>query len=163
MDAAQPENEEEDHASVPRRSDETVLIESLRRGDEAAFRALLDEHYAAMVRFARIYVRDCAVAEEVVQETWEAVVKGIDRFRAHSSLKTWIFRILTFRAQAHFRGENRTIPFSTYWSPDVDAEEAAVDPNRFQVTGRWPGHWVSLPQNWDELPEHRLLSRETNT
>jgi RNA polymerase sigma-70 factor (ECF subfamily) len=161
MSAVQPDNEEMGQTPVPLRSDETVLIESLRCGDEIAFTALLDEHYAAMVRFARIYVRDRAVAEEVVQETWEAVVKGIDRFKAQSSLKTWIFRILTFRAQTHARGENRSIPFSTYWSPDTDSQERAVEPERFHITGRWPGHWVSLPQNWDELPEDRVLSRET--
>jgi RNA polymerase sigma-70 factor (ECF subfamily) len=113
---------------------------------------------------AQIYVQNPAAAEEVVQETWLGVIQGLDRFEGRSSLKTWIFRILTNRAKTKGEREGRTIPFSALHengSPD----EPVVDPSRFLPPEheRWPGHWASRPANWDELPEERLLAGETRS
>src|SRR5206468_8923941 len=85
------------------------LVERLRMGDEPAFAELIDRYGAMMLRVAQMYVRDRATAEEVVQETWLAVVNGIDRFEQRSSLKTWIFRILANRAKTRGEREGRTL------------------------------------------------------
>ena len=74
-------------------SEELRLIERLREGDETAFTSLVDRHHGALIRLARAYVSDHSIAEEVVQETWIAVLEGLHRFEGRSSLKTWIFRI----------------------------------------------------------------------
>jgi RNA polymerase sigma-70 factor, ECF subfamily len=135
------------------------VVDALRRGDEAAFARLLREHQASLERVARIYVSSAAVAEEVVQETWLAVLNGIDRFEGRSSLKTWIFRILTNIAKTRAQREGRTLPFSALERPDA-VPEPAVEPDRFLDSEhpRWPGHWASKPTAW---PEERLLGAET--
>ena len=139
---------------------ELERVAALRRQDEAAFAALVEAHHASLVRVAKLYVRDHAVAEEVAQETWLAVMQGIDRFEGRSSLKTWIFRILTNTAKTRAEREGRTVPFSAV--AELDEEGAAVEPERFFGSGhRWAGHWASAPSDWRELPEDRLLSRET--
>src|ERR671933_972484 len=114
---------------------------------------------AALLRVAQIYVSSFAVAEEVVQETWIGVLNGIDRFEGRSSLKTWIFRILTNIAKTRGEREGRTVPFSALERPDA-VPEAAVDPSRFLPADheRWPGHWASKPEPW---PEEQLLAAET--
>ena len=135
------------------------VVDALRRGDEAAFARLLREHQASLERVARIYVSSAAVAEEVVQETWLAVLNGIDRFEGRSSLKTWIFRILTNIAKTRAQREGRTLPFSALERPDA-VPEPAVEPDRFLDSEhpRWPGHWAARPEPW---PEERLLADET--
>jgi RNA polymerase sigma-70 factor, ECF subfamily len=137
---------------------EAELVAALRAGDEAAFAELARSYNASLLRVAQIYVSSRAVAEEVVQETWLAVLQGLDRFEGRSSLKTWIFRILANRAKTRAIREGRTIPFSSL-QPDR-VPEPAVDPDRFRdpEDGRWPGHWASPPQAW---PEERLLAGET--
>ena len=136
------------------------LLAALKRGDETAFAALVERHQPLMLRVAGRYVRDRAVAEEVVQETWLGVLNGLDRFEGRASLKTWIFRILTNRALTRGERERRCVPFSALGGDDD--EGSAVDPDRFRPEGdRWPGHWWSSPSNWDALPEDRLLAGET--
>ena len=142
---------------------EPRLVAALRAGDEAAFVALLERHHAALLRLARVYVADRAVAEEVVQETWEGVLQGIRRFEARSSLKTWIFRILVNCAKTRAMREGRSVPFSSLWQPEDGPEEPAVEPERFRSTEPWRDHWASFPQNWDEVPEQRLLSLEARS
>jgi RNA polymerase sigma-70 factor (ECF subfamily) len=138
--------------------DERRLIAALRDRDEQAFASLLQMYHSALVRMAMSYVRDRQVAEEVAQETWLGVIRGIDRFRGESSLKTWIFRILTNTAKTRAVRENRSIPLSSLGG---DADEEAVDPERFFPDGdRWAGHWISSPGSWRELPEEILASRE---
>lgn len=138
------------------------LIAALRRGDEAAFAMLLDTYYTGMVRLAMQYVASHAVAEEVVQETWMAVLEGLGRFEGRSCLKTWLFRILTNCAITRAQREGRSIPFSSLTNSDPDRAEPEVDPDRFfPADHQWTGHWVSFPSNWQEMPEERLLSRET--
>ncbi len=114
---------------------------------------------ASLLRVALIYVATRAVAEDVVQETWIGVLNGIDRFEGRSSLKTWIFRILTNIAKTRGQRERRTVPFSALERPDA-VPEAAVDADRFLPPDheRWPGHWASRPEPW---PEERLLAAET--
>jgi len=97
--------------------EELNLIEALRAGDERAFERLVAEYHASMLRLALSFVRNRAVAEEVVQETWLGVLNGLDRFEGRSSLKTWIFRILTNRAKTRGEREGRTVPFSSLAEP----------------------------------------------
>ena len=130
---------------------ETSVVEALRAGDESAFRSLVREYGPSMRRVARMYVGSRAVAEEVVQEAWVAVLNGIGRFEGRSSLKTWIFRILTNIAKTRGQREGRSVPFSSL-APD---DEHAVDPDRFAENG----HWASPPRSWG--PEERALSDET--
>jgi len=140
--------------------DERRLIAALRTGDEQAFGQLLDTYHTSLLRVARTYVRTPALAEEVVQETWVAVIRGLDRFRGESSLKTWIFRIMANQAKTRAVREQRSIPFSALVD---DLDEPAVPEDRFlpEDHPRWPGHWSSPPASWRELPEERLLAGET--
>jgi RNA polymerase sigma-70 factor (ECF subfamily) len=144
----------------PDNEDERALVAALRRGDEAAFVELVERYGASLLRLARTFVRDRAVAEEVVQETWLAVLNGIDRFEGRSSLKTWIFQILSNRAKTRAVRERRSAPFSAL-AGDGEDDEAAVDADRFRAEGRWVGHWAAAPSDWSHLPEERLLGRET--
>ena len=138
-------------------SDEQTLA-ALRAGDERAFRELFARSYPMMKRVARAYVASDTVAEEVVQETWMAIVTGIDRFEGRSALGTWIFSILTNQAKTHSAREKRAVPFSSVAASGV--EEPAVDPDRFQKDDdAWPGHWATPPRPWQK-PERRLLSLE---
>jgi len=142
-------------------ADEAQLVEALRAGDEAAFMFLVDRYQAALVRLALMYVADRAAAEEVAQETWVAVLQGLDRFEGRSSLKTWIFSILTNRAKTRGQREGRFVPLSTLGDPDAEEMEASVSPERFySPEGPWPYHWISLPRNWDYMPEERFDSAE---
>jgi RNA polymerase sigma-70 factor (ECF subfamily) len=142
--------------------DERQLCAALRRGDEAAFLELVSLYHAPLRRLALSYVRTAAVADEVVQETWLGVIRGIGSFEGRSSLKTWIYRILTNTAKTRAERESRTVPLSAL-TPGEDGDEPAVDPSRFldQQHARWPGHWASPPARWDELPEEHLAGRET--
>jgi RNA polymerase sigma-70 factor (ECF subfamily) len=138
-------------------SDEGALA-ALRAGDERAFRDLFAHSFPMMKRVARAYVASDAVAEEIVQETWMAIVTGIDRFEGRSALGTWIFGILINQARNHSARERRAMPFSCI-APS-GTEEPAVDPDRFQKDDdAWPGHWATPPRPWQK-PERRLLSLE---
>ena len=144
--------------------EEIGLLERLRQGDEAAFASLVDRHHGSLLRLAMAYVSDHSIAEEVVQETWIGVLEGLDRFEGRSSLKTWIFRILTNKAKTRGVRESRHVSFSPLAASEENPEEPAVDPTRFQTTGHWAGYWVSYPQPWDEnTPEKLLLSQEGTT
>jgi RNA polymerase sigma-70 factor, ECF subfamily len=135
------------------------LLDRLRGGDERAFEMLVERHYAAMLAVARIHVRTRASAEEVVQDAWVAVLKGLDRFEGRSSLKTWIMRIVANIATTRGVREARSTPFS---SLAPDGEEAAVDADRFRgPEDGFPGHWRAYPRDWRSLPEHALLGQET--
>lgn len=141
--------------------DDRVLVDALKTGDERAFVQLVEAYQGLLIRLAVPYVAHRAMAEDVVQETWLGVLNGLDRFEARSSLKTWICRILVNRARTRAQRDGRLIPFSTFWGPEDEAEEPAVDPSRFYASGQYEGHWTSMVQNWDDLPEESLLSEET--
>jgi RNA polymerase sigma-70 factor, ECF subfamily len=109
-----------------------------------------------MLNVARMYVKDKAAAEEVVQETWLGVLQGIDRFEGRSSLKTWIFRILTNRAKTRGEREGRTVPFSAL--AGVGDDESSVDPDRFLgADSATPGAWAAPPRAW---PQDSALGKE---
>ena len=91
---------------------DAALVEGIRNRDERAFQHLLDRYYSSMLRVASAFVRTPDEAEEVVQETWLAVLSGIDRFEGRSAFKTWLFRILVNRARSRAKREARSIPFS---------------------------------------------------
>jgi RNA polymerase sigma-70 factor, ECF subfamily len=140
-------------------SAEAQLLEALRAGDEAAFAQLVREYQPSLVRVARIYVSTQAAAEEVAAETWLAVLNGLDRFEGRSSLRTWIFRILTNIAKTRGQRDGRTLPFSALQDPGR-VPEAALDADRFldPEHPRWPGHWAVRPEPW---PEDALVAAET--
>src|SRR6266567_5921554 len=140
-------------ATVVASADDLYLIEQLRSGNEAAFVSLIDRYAPTMLRLAMVYVTAWAVAEEVVQETWMAVLEGLNRFEGRSSLKTWMFRILTNCAKTRAQREGRSIPLSSLSDMGTDNPEPAIDPDRFlPADHQWSGHWVSFPANWEEMP-----------
>jgi RNA polymerase sigma-70 factor, ECF subfamily len=141
---------------------ERDLCAALRRGDESAFSTLVSLYHAPLRRLALSYVRSAAVADEVVQETWLGVIRGIQAFEERSSLKTWVFRILTNTAKTRAERESRVVPLSSVTAGDPGGDEPAVDPDRFldQQHARWPGHWASPPTRWNELPAENLEGRE---
>jgi RNA polymerase sigma-70 factor (ECF subfamily) len=136
--------------------DEERIISALRRGDEAAFMELVEQYHATMIRVARAYVADTEAAEEVVQEAWLGLLQSLPRFEGRCSLKTWVFRILTNRAQTRGERERRGIAFSKLDRLDGD-DGPSVDPDRFAQNG----HWTSAPQSWDDIPDERILASET--
>jgi RNA polymerase sigma-70 factor (ECF subfamily) len=139
-------------------SDDAVLVKALAARDPDAFAYLLDRYHSTLVHLAQQYVPNRAVAEEVAQEAWLAVIVGIDRFEQRSSLKTWLFRILVNIARSHGAKENRSIPFAAH--ADLDGGPA-VDPRRFRrfaIRGR--GQWKIPPQPWND-PEQQALDAET--
>jgi RNA polymerase sigma-70 factor, ECF subfamily len=143
------------------RDDDRRLVEALRRGDGEAFAALVDRHTPAMIRVASAYVPSRAAAEEAVQDAWIAVMRGIDGFEGRSSLKTWIFRILTNVAMRSGARERRSMPFSALAQAE-DTGEPAVDPDRFLPADHelFGGHWAIMPTRWP-TPEEGLLAGET--
>jgi RNA polymerase sigma-70 factor, ECF subfamily len=137
---------------------EEADVAALRLGDEATFRRLFARHHRMMRQVARGYVDSDAVAEEIVQETWLAVLAGIDRFQGRSALSTWIFSILINQAKTQQTRERRSTAFSSV--VDRSGPSVAVDPDRFQTDDdAWPGHWATPPRPW-QTPERRLLSLE---
>lgn len=140
--------------------DDDELVARLRAGDEGAFRELLDRYGAPLRRVARTYVATDAAADEVVQDTWVGVLRGIDRFEQRSSLKTWIYRILMNIARTRGARDKRSVPFSSLGPDDEDAPTIAAE--RFQgADGRSPGHWTAFPTRWHDHPEVRALAHET--
>jgi RNA polymerase sigma-70 factor (ECF subfamily) len=139
-----------------------VLLDALRQGDEAAFLRLVEQYQPTMVRIATFYVGNRAVAEEVAQDAWIGVLRGLPRFEARSSLRTWILRIVVNRAKTRAATEGRSVPFSSLWARD-DPSEPLEDPSQFLPADhpQWPGHWVSFPPTWEQVPEDRLLAKET--
>jgi RNA polymerase sigma-70 factor, ECF subfamily len=138
--------------------DETAVIAALRNGDESVFAQLVDKYTPSMLRVARGYVPSHEIAEEVVQETWIALVKGIGSFEGRSSLRTWLFTVMINIAKSRGVKERR----------ESDAAVAAftggtVDPARFREAGDpYPGHWKpdEVPSPFPETPEGSVLGRE---
>jgi RNA polymerase sigma-70 factor (ECF subfamily) len=129
-------------------ADEGELLAALRSGDEAAFSRIVSDWSRPMLTLARGFVSTQASAEEVVQETWLAVLKGLDRFEGRSSLRTWVFRILVNTAKTRGVKEHRTLPWSTVGGEDAGP---SLDPALFQSAGdAYPGHWRAAPSAWPE-------------
>ncbi|MEU8382460.1 sigma-70 family RNA polymerase sigma factor [Streptosporangium sp. NPDC048865] len=133
-----------------------VVVAALRAGDEAMFTALLDTWSRGMLWLARAHVSTNDSAEEVVQDTWLAVIRGIEGFKGRSSVKTWVYRILVNTARRRGVRENRTVP----WSSAFGQEKQAVDHSCFQGAGDpSPGHWKDCPTAWP-TPESEVLAAE---
>ena len=136
--------------------DDPELVRRVRAGDRSAFAALVRQHGGALLRFARVFVRDEAVAEEVVQDTWMAALEGLDGFEGRASFKTWLYRILANRARTRAVREGRSVPFSALAGREDD--EPPLDPERFDAGGMWR----DPPVGWtDETPERLALEAET--
>jgi RNA polymerase sigma-70 factor (ECF subfamily) len=141
--------------------EDEALVAALRAGDESAFREVVAGYHGAMMRLASFHVSSRAVAEEVVQETWLAVVKGLDRFEGRSSFKTWVFTILANQARSRGARDHRIVPFS---SLEDDEQTLGVPGERFQSpTDRWPGHWSEPPSPWTDVPAAAVESKDTRT
>jgi RNA polymerase sigma-70 factor (ECF subfamily) len=138
---------------------EAALVERLRAGDEAAFEALVARHYGTMLAVAQSYVKGRSVAEEVVQEAWLGVIKGLDRFEGRSSLKTWILSILVNLAKTRGTREARSVPFAALAGA---GDEPAVDPDRFRGPDEpYPGHWRAFPGDWGRSAAAAVEDKET--
>lgn len=139
--------------------DELRLVEALRRGDEAAFAMLIDRYGASMLRVSFLYVPSREVAEEIVQDTWLHVLRGLQSFQGRSSLRTWIFAVLGNCARKRAKREGRALPFTAL---ERDSDGPAVGPEHFfdAAHPRWPRCWSTLVDGWASVPEERLLSRE---
>jgi RNA polymerase sigma-70 factor, ECF subfamily len=148
--------------STTDRRDDAQLIAALRAGDEGAFVDLIHAHHSMLLRVAMTYVPSRAAAQEVVHETWLGVLKTLDHFEGHSSLKTRIFRIASNIARSRAVREPRCLPFSSLPGTDAERPEASVDPDRFLPPdhARYPGRWAREPAAWNTRDE-RLLSAET--
>jgi RNA polymerase sigma-70 factor, ECF subfamily len=132
-------------------------VEHLRSGDELAFEALVDRYHVSMVRLAGMYASDPKIAEEVAQETWIAVLRGLAKFEGRSSLKTWIFSILVNRAKTLAQREGRYVKQESVDESPTDTGDPGISLGRFDQYR----HWEAYPGSWDELPEDKLASDET--
>ena len=141
--------------------DDARLLERLLAGDEDAFMRLVERHGPAMLRVATSLVRSRSVAEEVVQDTWLAVLRGIERFEGRSSLKTWLFRILVNRARSQYVREARSVPISALTPAGAD-DEGTRDADVLDGLDPATGWWIDAPRRWSECPVERLLSSEAD-
>ena len=138
---------------------DAALVARLRDGEERAFEEAVAGLYPAMLAVAQCYVRTRSVAEEVVQEAWLGVLRGLARFEGRSTLRSWVLRIVANIARDRAVREARSLPFSSF---ELEDEEPAVEPERFdRAEEPYPGGWRSFPSDWRTLPESRLLARET--
>jgi RNA polymerase sigma-70 factor (ECF subfamily) len=135
-----------------------ALLRTLKQGDEEVFRNLVERWSGIMLRLALSHVESRAIAEEVVQEAWLAVMRSLDRFECRSTLRTWVLGIVVNVARSRARAERRSIPLP------AESGAAAVDPTRFLSSDhpRWPHHWAVEPVQW-RTPEQELLAGETRT
>ena len=130
-------------------AEETDLVRRLQAGDEAAFVEVVNRFHAPLVRAARAYVASDAVAEEVVQDTWVAVIRGIERFEGRSSLATWLFHILANRARTTGVRESRTTPFDITDEGSLPSELFTRD-----------GAWAEPPRPWTDAVDDRLFAEQ---
>jgi RNA polymerase sigma-70 factor (ECF subfamily) len=134
-----------------------AVIDALRAGAESVFASFASSHQASLLRLAQMWVKNEALAEEVVQETWLTMLESLDKFEARSTLKTWLCGILVNVARARMRKEGHSVPVSSLGEP----EEGTVDPARFSAAGvPWEGHWWPPPNPFPESPEAHVLNRE---
>src|SRR6266508_5974891 len=115
---------------APAPASDAALVAAIRSGDEGAFAALVDEYSPTLLRVARTHVPSHAIAEEVVQETWIGVMRGIHRYEGRSPLKNWIIGILRNTAKTRGERERRTVPFSSLIAGEID-DGPILDPERF--------------------------------
>jgi RNA polymerase sigma-70 factor (ECF subfamily) len=145
-----------EHVPAPRADPE---VAALRAGDEAAFLALVNRHHASLVRVAAMYVGSRAIAEEVAQEAWIGVLKGLHLFEGRCSLKSWIFQICVNCAKSRGVREVRSVPMSALAGDGAD-DGPSVPGERFRDEGVWAGHWSQPPEEWadDRLGKAELAA-----
>jgi RNA polymerase sigma-70 factor, ECF subfamily len=140
--------------SAPTGTDpDAALLAGLRAGDERAFAELVARHGPALLRHARTFVQSAVAAEDVVQETWLAVVTGVERFEGRALLRTWLYGIVANRARTRAVRDRRSVPFSSL--APADALDAAGGVHR---PGRRAGRWAIAPEPW---PDEQVESEET--
>ena len=122
------------------------LLGRMRTGDDDAFAELVGRYHTRLVGLAFTVVGSREIAEEVVQETWIAVIRGVEAFEGRSSLRTWLFRICVNRARTAAGREYRTVP--------VDVTGPTVDPSRFSPDGQWS----SPPEDWTAAIDDRIAA-----
>jgi RNA polymerase sigma-70 factor (ECF subfamily) len=138
------------------------LVAGLKRGEERAFVALVRRYQPPLLRLAIVYCRSLAVAEEIVQDTWLGVIRGIGKFEERATFKTWLFQILVNRARTRAAQEGRAGSFSTLNEEAEAPGEPAVPPERFRAADdKWANNWAVPPQSWGESSDARLLAGET--
>jgi len=137
---------------------DAALLAGLRARDERAFAELVARHGPALLRHARTFVNSAASAEDVVQETWLAVVTGVERFEGRALLRTWLYGIVANRARTRAVRERRSVPFSALASAELHADFHPVDAGRFEQRDRWSGHWRTAPERW---PDEQVEAEET--
>jgi RNA polymerase sigma-70 factor (ECF subfamily) len=144
---------------------DAALVERLRAGEQSAFAELVGRYSGALLRLARLHVPSTAVAEEVVQDTWMGVLRGLERFEGRSSFRTWLFQIALNQARTRGERERRTVPFASLADRELAEDAPAVAPERFLGADhdRWPHHWATPPQRWEETPDRHAESAETMT
>jgi RNA polymerase sigma-70 factor, ECF subfamily len=146
----------------PERAADAALVERLRGGDANAFAEIVRAWSPRMLQAARAYVSTDASAQEVVQDTWLAMIRGLGNFEGRSSLRTWILAILSDISRG--AREARTLPWSSLGPPE-DAGPL-VDPGRFRGSDdEWQGHWTVLgrPRPWPGSPEEEIMIAETRS
>jgi RNA polymerase sigma-70 factor (ECF subfamily) len=144
----------------PGSCDDSVLVAALRAGDERAFAQVVSEHQGALVRLARVWVRDAASAEDVVQRAWLVALESLPRFEGRSSLKTWLFGVLFNVARAHVRAERRHVPLSALVQEELGEGRPSVPAERFVPDGEeWAGHWAQAQVPFPR-PDAALERRE---
>ena len=149
-------------STTPRSGDDSALIAGLKRRDEAAFVSLVERYQGPLFRLALAYCKGADIAEEIVQETWLGVLRGIDRFEERASFKTWLFQILVNQARTRAKREGRAVSFSSLSDEAEAPGEPAVPPERFRgPNDKWPYNWAVPPQAWGESSDARLLADET--
>ena len=148
-------------APAPAPDPDAALLERLRAGDEAAFVELVDRWSAPMMRVALTHTRMRALAEEAVQDTWVAVLQGVDRFEWRATLRTWVFRILLYTCRGKIARERRVPPLTDVL-PAAAGGAPAVPEDRFLDAGHphWPGHWSQPPRAWAREPADAALDAE---
>src|SRR5262249_2532142 len=141
-------------------SADASIVAALRRGDEDAFAALVTTHQPSFLRIARVWVRDRAAADEVVQAAWLAALESLDRFAGRSSLRTWLYGILINVARGHRRAARREVPMSALADGEAGEGGPSVGPARFFPAGHeWAGHWSGMPAPFP-APDQALERRE---
>lgn len=145
--------------------DEVSVLDSLRAGDEAAFTWLVEQYHPSLVRLARLFVQDETISEELAQETWLAVLQGLNHFEGRSSLKTWIFTILTNKAKTRGQREKRIVSLTVLEEELHASRQPTVHSERFNASSadKLPGHWAAGagPVSWAGIPEEMFVSQET--
>ncbi len=143
---------------------DAALVAALRRRDEAAFETLIQRHHTSMVRLARVWVWNASVAEEVAQETWLAVLEGIDSFQGRSALQSWIFGILANKAKRRGVRESRSLAFSSFDAPADREHDAGLTADHFFPPGHpGAGHWTYPLADEESCPERHLLADEAGS